>query len=181
MFTSRFQRWVRRHAEGVVRWLAALGVTPNQVTVAGMLATFLAAFLAGAGWLLPAGLVLAFSGTFDILDGALARVSGKIGSYGAFLDSTIDRYTEGAVYVGLAAYFLRYGVAARWIVLAAVLALIGSFQVSYARARAQSLGFTSESGMFKRPERVVVTVIGLILGAAFPVVLVVVVWILALA
>ena len=94
MFTSRFQRWVRRRAEGLVRGLARLGVTPNQVTVLGMLGTFVSAVLAGTGRLLPAGIVLAIVSTFDILDGALARVRGAAGPYGAFLDSTIDRYME---------------------------------------------------------------------------------------
>jgi CDP-diacylglycerol--glycerol-3-phosphate 3-phosphatidyltransferase len=154
-----------------------MGVTPNQVTVAGMLATFVAAGLAGFGLLLPAGLVLAFSGTFDILDGALARVSNNTYPYGAFLDSTLDRYSEGAVYVGIAAYFLAgRGPLMRLQVLGAMLALGGSFLVSYVRARAQSLGFKCDVGLFARPERVVATVAGLVLGATA---LTWIVWLLA--
>ena len=178
MFTSRFQKWVRRNAQRLAAALAGAGVTPNQVTIAGMAATFCAAALAGFGLLLPAGLVLAFSGTFDILDGALARASNSNYPYGAFLDSTIDRYSEGAVYVGIVMYFLGHGGGSmRWQVLGAVLALGGSFLVSYVRARAQSLGFHCDAGLFARPERVVATVIGLILGAA---VLGWVVWLLAI-
>jgi CDP-diacylglycerol--glycerol-3-phosphate 3-phosphatidyltransferase len=166
MFTSRFQAWVRRNAQRFAARLLARGVTPNQVTVAGMLATFVAAALAGLGYLLPAGIVLAFSGTFDILDGALARISNLTYPYGAFLDSTIDRYSEGAVYIGIAAYFAGgHGALARWQVLGCVFALAGSYLVSYVRARAQSLGFTCDSGLFKRPERVVVTVAGLVFGS----------------
>ena len=165
MFTTRFQTWVRRNAQRLAGWAGHLPITPNQVTVAGMLATFTAATLAGFGYLLPAGLVLACSGTFDILDGALARATSRSYPYGAFLDSTTDRYAEGAVYVGIAAYFLgRGGPYMRLQVLACLLALAGSYLVSYVRARAQSLGFKCDSGVFARPERVVAIVAGLILG-----------------
>ncbi len=165
MFTTRFQAWVRRHAQRLASGLRGLGVTPNQVTVAGMLVTFLAAALAGLGHLLLAGLVLAFGGLFDILDGALARAAGKGYPYGAFLDSTIDRYSEGAVYIGVAAYFLAHpGPLMRLQVLACLLALAGSYLVSYTRARAQSLGFKCDVGLFARPERVVATVAGLLFG-----------------
>ena len=179
MFTSRFQRWVRTRAEAVVRGLARVGITPNQVTVVGMVGTFIAAVLAGTGRLLLAGIVLALVSTFDILDGALARVIQRTGAFGAFLDSTIDRYMEGAVFLGLAAYFLRLGPPARLNVLACVVALIGSFQVSYARARAQSLGYMCETGLFKRPERVVAIVTGLVLSGPLPWLLPVIVWLLA--
>ncbi len=169
MFTTRFQAWFRRNAQKLARFIGRLPVTPNQVTVAGMLATFGAATLAGFGQLSLAGLVLAFSGTFDILDGALARATKKSYPFGAFLDSTTDRYSEGAMYVGIAAYFLNHPDANMRIeVLACLLALAGSFLVSYARARAQSLGFTCEQGLFARPERIVVTVAGLVLAPVFP-------------
>lgn len=165
MFTTRFQRWVRRNAQRLAEVLRSLPLTPNQITVIGSLATFAAAGLAAFGHLLVAGLVLAASGTFDILDGAMARATNRSYPYGAFLDSTMDRYSEGAIYVGLTAYFLGQG--GPWVrlqVLACLAALAGSFLVSYVRARAQSLGFKCDSGIFARPERVVVTVIGLLLG-----------------
>ena len=165
MFTTRFQAWVRRNAQRIALLLRRLPITPNQVTIAGTLFTFAAAALAGLGQLRPAGVVLALSGTFDILDGALARATKRSYPYGAFLDSTFDRYSEGAIYVGVAAYFLSHGDRfMRWEVLACMLALAGSFLVSYVRARAQSLGFRCDSGIFARPERVVVTVAGLVIG-----------------
>jgi len=165
VFTTRFQAWVRRNAQRIARQFARLPVTPNQVTVAGTVFTFVAAVLAGLGQLRPAGIVLALSGTFDILDGALARATKRSYPYGAFLDSTFDRYSEGAIYVGVAAYFLDHADPfMRWEVLACMLALAGSFLVSYVRARAQSLGFKCDSGIFARPERVVVTVAGLVIG-----------------
>ncbi len=165
MFTTRFEAWVRRRAEALMSALGRVPVTPNQITVVGTLLTFAAAILTARGLLVWAALVLAFAGTFDILDGALARSTRRAYPYGAFLDSTLDRYSEGAMYLGLGAYFVTSGgPLAEWLVLATAAALAGSFLVSYVRARAQSLGFTCETGLFARPERVVATVIGLLFG-----------------
>jgi CDP-diacylglycerol--glycerol-3-phosphate 3-phosphatidyltransferase len=178
MFTTRFEAWVRRQAEALMKAIGRVPVTPNQVTVVGLALTFVAAGLVAFGHLRWAGVVLIVAGSFDILDGALARSTHASYPYGAFLDSTLDRYSEGAIYVGLAAYFVGMGgPLQRWLVLATLAALAGSFLVSYVRARAQSLGFTCETGIFARPERVVVTVVGLILGG---VVLYAVVFLLAI-
>lgn len=178
MFTTRFEAWVRRRAEALVKAIGRVPVTPNQVTVIGLVLTFMAAGLVAFGHLRWAGVVLIVAGSFDILDGALARSTHASYPYGAFLDSTLDRYSEGAIYAGLAAYFVGMGgPLQRWLVLATLAALAGSFLVSYVRARAQSLGFTCETGLFARPERVVVTVVGLILGG---VVLYAVVFLLAI-
>jgi CDP-diacylglycerol--glycerol-3-phosphate 3-phosphatidyltransferase len=165
VFTTRFEAWVRRHAEALIAALGRTPLTPNQVTIVGLALTFFASGLVAFGQLRWAGIVLIFAGTCDIVDGALARTTRAAYPYGAFLDSTLDRYSEGAVYLGLAAYFVTVdGPLQRWLVLATLAALAGSFLVSYVRARAQSLGFTCKSGLFQRPERVVVTVIGLIIG-----------------
>ena len=165
MFTTRFEAWVRRQAEALVSALGRSPITPNQVTVVGLGLTFLAAGLVAFGQLRWAGVVLIFAGTCDILDGALARSTNTSYPYGAFLDSTLDRYSEGAVYLGLAAYFVTVGGPLQeWLVLATLAALAGSFLVSYVRARAQSLGFVCKTGLFQRPERVVVTVVGLLVG-----------------
>ena len=165
MFTTRFEAWVRRHAEALITALGRTPLTPNQVTIVGVALTFIAAGLAAFGHLRWAGVVLIFAGTCDILDGALARSTNASYPYGAFLDSTLDRYSEGAVYLGLAAYFVTIDPPLQeWLILATLAALAGSFLVSYVRARAQSLGFACKSGLFQRPERVVATVIGLLLG-----------------
>src|ERR1700674_875759 len=165
MVTTRLEAWFRRRAEALMAAVGRVPLTPNQVTVVGLVLTFAAAGLIAFGYLQWAGVVLIFAGTCDILDGALARSTHASYTYGAFLDSTLDRYSEGAIYVGLAAYFVGMGgPLERWLVLATMAALGGSFLVSYVRARAQSLGFVCDSGLFARPERVVVTVIGLIFG-----------------
>jgi len=111
--------------------------------------------------LLLGGLVLTVAGFFDVFDGALARASGKVYRYGAFLDSTVDRYSEGVVYLGILIYFLRHHDGLQPIIV--LIALAGSFLVSYVRARAQSLGFTCDVGILARPERVVIIVAGLLL------------------
>lgn len=178
MFTTRFEAWVRRRADALMSALRRMPLTPNQLTVMGFGLTLVASVLAAMGELRWAGVVLIFAGTFDILDGALARSTRRSYPYGAFLDSTLDRYSEGAMYIGLTAYFISAGgPLQRWLLLATVAALAGSFLVSYVRARAQSLGFTCKTGLFARPERVVVTVIGLIFGG---VVLYAVVFLLAI-
>jgi CDP-diacylglycerol--glycerol-3-phosphate 3-phosphatidyltransferase len=178
MFTTRFEDWVRRQAEALMKAIGRVPVTPNQITVIGLVLTFVAAGLVAFGHLRWAGVALVFAGSFDILDGALARSSQASYPYGAFLDSTLDRYSEGAIYLGLAAYFVTIGgPLQRWLILATLAALAGSFLVSYVRARAQSLGFACETGLFARPERVVVTVVGLIFGG---VVLYTVVFLLAI-
>ena len=165
MFTTRFEAWVRRRAEALIAAIGRVPLTPNQVTVVGLVLTFVAASLVAFGQLRWAGVVLIFAGTCDILDGAIARSTNTSYSYGAFLDSTLDRYSEAAIYIGLAAYFVGMGgPLQRWLVLATLAALAGSMLVSYVRARAQSLGFVCDSGLFARPERVVVTVLGLIFG-----------------
>src|SRR4029077_8602575 len=160
MFTTRFEAWVRRHAERLMSAISRLPVSPNQITVIGSSITCVSALLVAMVQLRCGGVVLAIGGTFDILDGALARSTRRSYSYGAFLDSTLDRYSEGAMYIGLAAYFSTVGGdIGRWLIVATATSLGGSYLVSYVRARAQSLGFTCETGIFARPERVVVTVV----------------------
>ena len=161
MFTQKFQAWVRRWAERAVGVFRDSPITPNMLPLFGLFIPAAGALLVALGQLLPGGLVLAFAGFFDIFDGALARASGKVYRYGAFLDSTVDRYSEGVVYLGILIYFLGQHDGFRPIIV--LIAMAGSFLVSYVRARAQSLGFTCDVGILARPERVVIIVAGLIL------------------
>jgi CDP-diacylglycerol--glycerol-3-phosphate 3-phosphatidyltransferase len=154
--------WLLRH---VVSGLAATGITPNMFTFLGLAVNSWAAALFAMGKFRQAAAVLFLAGFPDMADGQVARRVGRVTAFGAFLDSTLDRYSEGAIYIGLAAYFVSAGgPLERWLVLGTLAALAGSFLVSYVRARAQSLGFSCETGLFARPERVVVTVVGLIFG-----------------
>jgi len=174
LFSSRLQSFVRDVVGRAVTVLRLQAVSPNVLTVVGLGITLGAAVLIALDILLPAGIVLLVAGSFDLLDGAVARVTGKVHRYGAFLDSTADRYGEGATYLGLLYLFLvREHHQLQPFLIAAALA--GSFLVSYVRARAQSLGFTCDSGWFARPERVVLTAVGLVTGQ-----LTIVLWILAI-
>src|SRR5438445_7579813 len=161
MFTQKFQAWVRRWAERFVGVFRESPITPNMLTLFGLVITGVGALLVAVNQLLLGGLVLTVAGFFDVFDGALARASGQVYRYGAFLDSTIDRYSEGVVYLGILIYFLRHHDGLQPIIV--LIALAGSFLVSYVRARAQSLGFTCDAGILARPERVVVIVAGLLL------------------
>jgi phosphatidylglycerophosphate synthase len=161
MFTQKFQAWVRRWAERAVGVFRDSPITPNMLTLFGLVITSVGALLVAMGQLLVGGIVLAFAGMFDIFDGALARAAGKVYRYGAFLDSTVDRYSEGVVYLGILIYFLDKHDGFRPIIV--LIALAGSYLVSYVRARAQSLGFKCDVGILARPERVVIIVAGLLL------------------
>ncbi len=163
MFTARFQEWVRAGARRLVPALRLLGLTPNTLTLIGLAICAASAVLVATGHLIPGGLALLIASAFDILDGAVARVTGKVYRYGAFLDSTTDRYAESFTYIALLWYFTVQQPGHHVIEpMLVILALTGSLLVSYVRARAQSLGFVCDGGIFARPERVVVTVVGLL-------------------
>src|SRR6266852_9889685 len=161
MFTQKFQAWVRKWAERLVSVFRDSPLTPKMLALFGLVITAAGAAVLGLGQLFIAGVILLFAGLFDIFDGALARASGKVYRYGAFLDYTVDRYSEGVVYLGILIYFLDQHDGLRPIIV--LIALAGSFLVSYVRARAQSLGFTCDVGILARPERVVIIVAGLLL------------------
>ncbi len=147
----------------VVTLLAKTGVTPNMVTWFGFVLILAAAVLAGMGLLVAAGCVLVVSGYFDIIDGALARGTNQVTRYGAVLDSTLDRVSEAVILLGIAAFYL-FNPAAHfeWIVLLIGLAILGSFLVSYVRARAEGIGLECQVGIFTRTERVIILALGLL-------------------
>ena len=174
MFTSQFQEWIRATARRLVRATGVDRLSPNTLTVIGLLINALSGLLIGVGLIVAGGIVLLLASVFDILDGAVARVTGKVYRYGAFLDSTTDRYAECFTYVGLLAYFVYNG-HTRVEPMLVVASLSGSVLVSYIRARAQSLGYTCEGGLLARPERVVITALGLLI----PPLLLPALWVLA--
>jgi CDP-diacylglycerol--glycerol-3-phosphate 3-phosphatidyltransferase len=129
------------------------------VTVAGTVLNVAAAALVASNRLVIAGIVFLAAGSCDMLDGALARLSKQVTPFGAFLDSTLDRFSEGVMFAAIA---YRLAVQGRSLDVALVaLALIGSVMVSYTRARAESLGIECKVGLMSRPERVILVAIGL--------------------
>lgn len=165
MAKSVWQERARSLLTPMVAALARLGVTPTAVTLVGLLLNIVAGVVVGMGRPLEAGLVLIVAGICDALDGQLARRTGRVSRFGAFLDSTIDRIDESAVLCGIAAWFLRRGgPAGDAMAVVCVAALAGSIITSYTRARAEGLGLDCKVGFFERPERVVVTILGLLFG-----------------
>jgi len=136
------------------KFLAWYGVAPNALTVFGFLLHFGVAYLLYTGNFFWGGLALAGASAFDGIDGALARASGQTTKFGAFLDSTLDRYSEAVVYLGLLAYYSGQGMLLPQLL--AYGAIIGSLLVSYTRARAEGLGIQCKEGLFTRVERVLV-------------------------
>jgi phosphatidylglycerophosphate synthase len=137
-----------------------LGLTPNALTVIGFLISAAAAAIAWQQAWVAAGIVVVFGGSFDMLDGGLARAQNRVTRFGAFLDSTLDRWGEGVVYIGIVA-----GASAAGFVTGAVLAAaaaVSSFQVSYTRAKAESLRLHGEVGIAPRAERLVLLTVGLV-------------------
>lgn len=137
----------------LVRLISKWGLSPNSFTVAGVILTAAGTGAFLAGFIRLAGICILLGGLCDTLDGLLARTTGRATRFGALLDSTVDRYAEFIMFSGIAAYFFfidDYGTAA-----GTLLALGGSFMVSYTRARAESLGFDAKGGFMQRPERIV--------------------------
>ena len=152
----------------IVRWLQHVGVTPNMVSFAGFALTIGAAALLATGNLRIGGGLLWVAAMFDMVDGTLARASENESKFGAFLDSTLDRYSESITFLGLVVYYANAGDAQTHLLLI-FLTLIGSWAVSYTRARAEGLDIECKVGILQRPERLVLLIAGLILGLVLPV------------
>lgn len=149
----------RQAAAPVSAGLQRLRISPNQLTVAGAALHLVVAWLIVADHLLLAGIVFVTASLFDMLDGSLARLSQMVTPFGAFLDSTLDRVSEGIVLSAVAYHFAHQGRAVDAALV--VVALLGSLLVSYTRARAEALGVECKVGLLSRPERVILIAIGL--------------------
>ena len=155
--------------QGVVMAVKA-GITPNVVTTLGLLGNIAgAALLVYAalsansdyvliGW---AGVVIILSSIMDMVDGYMARTANMCSVFGAFYDSVLDRYCELVTLSGLSFYFMHFS--HPWAAVITFLSLIGSIMVSYVRARAEGLDLECKVGLMQRPERIVVTVLGMLL------------------
>jgi len=155
---------VRAILAPVVRLAIWLHLTPNTITVIGLLITVGAAVLVGSGWLLVGAAVLTAGSLLDAVDGALARAQGGGTPFGSFLDSTLDRASEAILYTGIAVWFMDTLVEPTLPVLALLVALAGSFLVSYSRARAEGIGLTATVGLAPRTERLVLVIVGIALA-----------------
>jgi len=152
--------WIRngylRLIDPVANWLVKRGVHPNTITVIGTLCTLVGGIIYGTGHIRTGGWFLGLTALFDVLDGTVARRSNTSSTFGAFLDSTLDRLADGFVLGGLAVFYATsrlHGNVPMLIV--ALMGLVGAFLTSYTRARAEALGLDAKVGLLQRPERVV--------------------------
>ncbi len=168
-----------RAFEPIARVLLRAGVSANAVTVVGSAVIVAAAVgLATRGWLITATIVITLVALTDMLDGAIARASGGTSRFGALLDSTMDRISDGAVFGALAYWLATVG--DRWSLAAALVCLVTGQVISYVRARAEGLGFTANVGIAERAERLIIVGLGaLAYGLGFHAVLDVALWVLA--
>jgi CDP-diacylglycerol--glycerol-3-phosphate 3-phosphatidyltransferase len=162
MVANLARAWSARLIEPVARFLGSLGLSPNAVTVLGFFLTLLVAGVLATGHLLLAGILLIFTLAFDAVDGTLARLLGQTSRFGAFLDSTLDRWAEVVLFVAIA--WVELQVDNDLGVMLAVVAMAMSLLVSYTRARAEGIGQQCREGILTRFERLVILIAGLILG-----------------
>ncbi|MQG38302.1 MAG: CDP-alcohol phosphatidyltransferase family protein [SAR202 cluster bacterium] len=154
-------KWFERPA---VSFLIALKFTPSVATALGLGISLIAAYFLYQGEFFIAGILVLFGSVFDLLDGGIARATGRVSKRGAMMDSVFDRVSELAVFVALAMYYTSGPDADQLGVLLAIVAMSGSLMVSYVRARAEGLGVKGTAGFLTRPERVVVIVVCLLVG-----------------
>ena len=146
----------------MVRLLVGLRLTPNSLTLLGLVVAGASAYLLSIGELWAGGVALLASGLFDLFDGALARATGRASRFGAFLDSVVDRVSEVVVLLGLLIFYVNR-TETEGIVLV-YLALAGSIMVSYMRARAEGLSIECNIGIMTRPERIIALGVGLMVS-----------------
>jgi CDP-diacylglycerol--glycerol-3-phosphate 3-phosphatidyltransferase len=155
-----------RITDPVVRILSKSGITPNALTFINLALNIVAAYVIATGHFLLGGVLVLVAGLFDLLDGALARFTKQTTRFGAILDSVADRISEAAILCGILIWYIPQEDTSLEIVLIFVV-LIGSFLVSYIRARAEGLGWQCQVGLFTRAERVIVLAIGLLVNQIF--------------
>ena len=152
MVLNKYRPRVRKYLENLVKPLAKVGLTPNQLTIIGLAISLTGAYLFAVGSQRIAALILLFGSLVDALDGTLARLTGKTSCFGAFLDSTSDRISDGAILFGIA-----YGKLVGWEV--AFITLMGAYLVSYERCRAELAGSgTLAVGIAERAERLILLI-----------------------
>ena len=163
---SRYRDTVRAWTDPIGRALFLMRLRPNHLTLLGLGVSLLAAAAFVSGHTRLGGVLLLLAGLFDFFDGALARVSGQVTPFGAFLDSVIDRYSDLVVLLGIVVLFARMPHARGALV--AMAGLVGSVMVSYTKARAESIGVSCDVGVMERPERMICLIAGALLDLLEP-------------
>jgi len=162
-FKDHYTAIVRRGVAPVAERLVNGRITPNMLTVLGLVLTLAAAPFIITGHTMVGAVIFLVGSLTDMLDGAVARLGKQVTAFGAFLDSTSDRVAEGVVLGSIALLYAKEGHIGR--VALVFVVMIASFLVSYTRARAEALGLQCKVGLMSRPERVVLLVVGLLFAS----------------
>jgi CDP-diacylglycerol--glycerol-3-phosphate 3-phosphatidyltransferase len=170
------ERYLRVLAPAVA-FFVRTRIHPHLLTFTGFMLSIVAGFIYSTGAFFWGACVVILAGTCDALDGQIARKTKQNSPFGAFLDSTLDRFSDVFLLMGLAYYFAGgqvlvgsqsggvHGKTSPWTVIVIILAITGSFMVSYTRARAEGSGIECKKGLMQRPERITLLIIGSFLGA----------------
>jgi CDP-diacylglycerol--glycerol-3-phosphate 3-phosphatidyltransferase len=163
VISERIGQWVRHYMLHVGMWLSRIGMTANMATLIGLLLNAGVAAVIASGHPRIGGVLLLVASAFDMVDGAIARSTGSVSKFGGFFDSTLDRYSEIVVYVGLLVW-LNTGSDDHLGSLLVLVASSGALMISYARARAEAIGYSASVGLVARPERVILLAVCLIIN-----------------
>ena len=161
MFETKLKPHLEALLSVVANKMVAIGITANMVTLFGLVVNLVATFYFATGHLVIGGILILFGGSFDMIDGAVARAQRNLCASGALLDSVIDRYSEGFLFLGALIYF--YSLESLLGIVLAFGAWFGSILVSYVRARAEGLQVACKVGLMQRPERIVLLGAGTLL------------------
>jgi CDP-diacylglycerol--glycerol-3-phosphate 3-phosphatidyltransferase len=154
--TDYVKKGALRVIEPAISFLARHNVSPNAITTVGTLLTVAAGVVYATGHIMTAGWIMAVTAFFDVVDGEVARRTGRSTVFGAFYDSTLDRVADGALMAGLTVFYATNPVHHNiYMMVTCLVGIIGTFLVSYTRARAESLGIDAKVGVMQRPERIV--------------------------
>jgi CDP-diacylglycerol--glycerol-3-phosphate 3-phosphatidyltransferase len=154
--TDYLKNGALRVIEPAISFLARHNVSPNSITTVGTLLTVAASVVYGTGHIMTAGWIMAATAFFDVIDGQVARRTGRCTVFGAFYDSTLDRVADGALMAGLTVFYAINPIHRNiYMVVVCLVGIVGTFVVSYTRARAESLGIDAKVGVMQRPERIV--------------------------
>ena len=164
MFEAKLKPRLEIILSVVANKMVAIGITANMVTFFGLVVNLIATFYFATGRLVTGGILILFGGSFDMIDGAVARAQRNPRASGALLDSVIDRYSEGFLLLGALIYF--YSLGSLLGIILAFSAWFGSILVSYVRARAEGLQVTCKVGLMQRPERIILLGAGTLLQGA---------------
>ena len=154
--TDYLKKGALRAIEPAISLLARHNVSPNAITTVGTLLTIAAGVVYGTGHIMTAGWLMGVTAFFDVVDGEVARRTGRSTVFGAFYDSTLDRVADGALMAGLTVFYATNPIHHNiYMMVICLIGIVGTFLVSYTRARAESLGIDAKVGVMQRPERIV--------------------------